>query len=178
MGRPGVRPDGGGAGRRARRAGRPAHGERFLLADEAGLGPFRLLLRHASPACARAAAYVLVVHRDHDAAAFADDFVPLLADPDHALRERAVQALTAAGPAALPGARRMRRTVPAGRRAALQVIAAVDWTALEPADVEAVRRLVRIKAPREVPAPVERESEPWFAVPSRAAAADHAAGGG
>ncbi|HTJ32047.1 MAG TPA: hypothetical protein VL738_02335 [Dactylosporangium sp.] len=137
---------------------------------------FAALLRHPSPAVRDAGAYVLLFHRGHDAAAFTDDFVPLLGDPDPGVRNLAVRALIAAGPAALPGARRMRRTVPAARRAALRVIAGVDWAALEPAEVDAVRRLVRIKAAREVPEPVHREFEPWFAVPSRAAAADDAVG--
>ncbi|WP_433042103.1 HEAT repeat domain-containing protein [Dactylosporangium sp. CS-033363] len=130
---------------------------------------FAALLRHPSPAVRDAGAYVLLHHGGHDVTAFADDFAPLLGDPDAGVRAKAVRALTEAGPAALPGARRMRRTVPAARRAALLVIAGVDWAALDRDDVDAVRRLVRIKAAREVPAPVSCELESWFAVPSRAA---------
>lgn len=121
-------------------------------------------LRHSSPGVRKQAAYALQV-LESDALPYAQALTGLLADPDPEVRQRAVWAFSAIGAGTVPVLRQARRMPGPGRRTALTALAETGgWDALEPRDQELVDRLIRIKIPREVPAPMHL-CGCWYAVP-------------
>ncbi|ONK13733.1 HEAT repeat domain-containing protein [Streptomyces sp. MP131-18] len=124
-------------------------------------------LAHPHPRVREAAAHALQ-QRGPAALPAARLLLPLLADPVAEVRAGAGWALADAGPGVLPLLREVRRArAPAGvRRTALELLAAVGGpAALDARDAAAVRRLIRIRAPGEVPEPMHL-CGPWFALPT------------
>lgn len=121
-------------------------------------------LRHPSPRVRLQAAYALQVMKS-DALPYAQALAELLADPDPEVRQRAVWAFAALGASAIPALRRARRAGGRGRGTALTALAETGgWDALETRDQALVERLIRVKIPGEVPAPMHLCGY-WFAVP-------------
>jgi len=85
------------------------------------------------------------------------DLLPLLADPDDEVRQRAVWAMAGLGEGVLPMLQQVRRSGPGYlRRGALQAIAEVAGEqAFSDVDRAAVERLIRIKLTREAAEPIE-----------------------
>lgn len=133
-------------------------------------------LRHPSPKVRGDAAYVLQL-RGKDARPYVPELLPLLADPEPDVRQRAIWALTEIGPGGVvPQLKRLRRKgkTPQLRRRALHALAEVAGPAkLDPTDLALLRRLIAVKLHGEVPAPMDL-TEPWFAIHSadRAAVLD------
>ncbi|MEU9479255.1 HEAT repeat domain-containing protein [Streptomyces sp. NPDC048191] len=96
-----------------------------------------------------------------------DALIPLLADPDPGVAQRAMWVLSMLGPGVVEPLRRVRRHGPGRLRAgALSVLAAVGGEeALSAADRAAVERLIRIKLPHDQARPLDTCFTSWFAVP-------------
>ncbi|MFI6038497.1 HEAT repeat domain-containing protein [Streptomyces sp. NPDC051315] len=126
------------------------------------------LLRHALPSV-RSHALSAFQSRGEEAACFADRLIPLLGDPEPEVRQRAVWAFKAIGGGVVPRLRRLRQepaTGPGIRSGALRALAAVAGpAALDSRDLEAWRRLTRIKQLTEVPHGMHLCGS-WYAVPS------------
>ncbi|GAA3450518.1 HEAT repeat domain-containing protein [Dactylosporangium matsuzakiense] len=124
---------------------------------------FVAALRHRSAAVRNSAAQAL---RELGAAPYIVDLLPLLGDPDPDVQATVRRAIFGAGPDAVPMLQRLRRTPGRHRPFALTALAEVGgWTALDPADQAAVRRLIRIKLPRERAEPMHL-CDGWYAFPT------------
>ncbi|WP_437033827.1 HEAT repeat domain-containing protein [Streptomyces sp. enrichment culture] len=125
------------------------------------------LLAHPHPKVREDALFAFRCRKEA-ALRFADRLLPSLGDPDRGVRQRAVWAFEAIGSAAVPVLRRVRRTPARGRRlraGALEALAAVGGpAALDSTDLDAVRRLTRIKQRTEVPEGMHLCGS-WYAVP-------------
>lgn len=99
---------------------------------------------------------------------FTDRLLPLLGDPAQEVRQRAVWAFEAVGAGAVPALRQVCRTPARGRRlraGALEALAAIGGpAALDAGDLNALRRLTRIKQSTEVPEGMHLCGS-WYAVP-------------
>ncbi|MEU4625519.1 HEAT repeat domain-containing protein [Actinoplanes sp. NPDC023801] len=123
---------------------------------------FATALGHPSAKVRDAALHALAMLGEA-AAGQVSEVVPLLSDPEKAVREQAVQTCRAMGAGAVPVLRRVRRSAAPQRRAALEALA---WLgALEGVDQRHVERLIRIKAPAETPKPMHLCGS-WYAVPT------------
>ncbi|HEY3501286.1 MAG TPA: HEAT repeat domain-containing protein [Actinocatenispora sp.] len=92
--------------------------------------------------------------------------LPLLADPNVYVRRAVSRVLHRIGPRTVRVLRELRRSPGPYRRHALTGLAeVVGWNGLDPADQALVRRLIRIRAPRETPEPFEPDGQ-WYAVPT------------
>lgn len=92
--------------------------------------------------------------------------LPLLTDPDDVVRRLARRALHRIRPRPLGPLRALRRSPGPYRRHALTGLAeVVGWSGLDADDQALVRRLIRIKTPRETPEPFEPDGQ-WYAVPT------------
>ncbi|GIE91409.1 HEAT repeat domain-containing protein [Actinoplanes regularis] len=124
-------------------------------------------LRHRSPAV-RAGAANALQQLKAKAEPFLPDLITLFEDPDHDVRQRAVWACGAVGPAAIPVLRAVRRGPGRRRREALTVLADIGGRdALDAADQHAVNRLIEVKALGETPAPMHLCGS-WYAIPAAA----------
>jgi hypothetical protein len=124
---------------------------------------FVAALRHPSATVRRSAARALY---RLGAAPYIVDLLPLLRDPDADVRSMTETAIFEAGADALPTLQGLRRTPGRHRPFALTALAEVGgWPTLDPADQAAVRRLIRIKLPRERPEPMHL-CDGWYAFPS------------
>ncbi|MEU7729633.1 HEAT repeat domain-containing protein [Streptomyces sp. NPDC040724] len=126
------------------------------------------LLSHAHPRV-RTNALCAFQSRGAGAVRFVDRLIPLLGDPEPEVRQRAVWTFTAIGAGAVPGLRRVRREPATGtgiRSGALEALAAIGGpAALDGGDLEAWRRLARIKRLSETPHGMHLCGS-WYAVPT------------
>ncbi|WP_404952696.1 HEAT repeat domain-containing protein [Streptomyces sp. 147326] len=131
-------------------------------------GVYEQLLSHAHPRVRGNALYAFQ-SRGAEAARFADRLIPLLGDPEPEVRQRAVRAFSAIGAGAVPGLRRVRQEPATGtgiRSGALEALADIGGpAALGGADLEAWRRLARIKRLGEAPHGMHLCGS-WYAVPT------------
>ncbi|MEV6591077.1 hypothetical protein [Streptomyces acidicola] len=137
---------------------------RLTVADMAVYVP---LLSHPHPDVREDALFAF--QRQGEAALeFADQLTLLLADVQRDVRQRAVGVFEAIGTGAVPALRRIRRQRAPGprlRAGALEALAAIDGpAALDPRDLEALRRLTRIKQSAEAPEAMHLCGW-WYAVP-------------
>ncbi|MER6619612.1 hypothetical protein [Streptomyces sp. NPDC000931] len=102
-----------------------------------------------------------------DIAPVIEALVPLVADPDPDVAQRALWVLPMLGDAVLEPLRRVRRDGPGALRAgALAALASAGGEeALSERDRAAVARLIRVKAIDDRPEPLEACSASWMAVP-------------
>jgi hypothetical protein len=90
--------------------------------------------------------------------------VRLVDDPDERVQGSVERAFAAFGPGVVPALQAIRRAPGPHRHRALTALAELGgWDALEEADRSLIRRLIRIKIPREVPEPMH-VCGAWFAV--------------
>jgi hypothetical protein len=104
--------------------------------------------------------------RTDESSAHLPALLVLLADPVGFVREEARRAISGIGPRVVPTLREMRRSPGRQRRYALAGLAeTVGWDGLDAADQAVVRRLIRIRTPREVPEPFDPTGQ-WYAIPT------------
>ncbi len=124
------------------------------------------LLADESPDVRHQAACVLARLSEDELLPHLPALLPLLADPQQFVREVVCRVLRRLGPRALHVLREVRRFPGLYRRYALTGLAElVGWNGLDAADQALVRRLIRIKAPRETPEPFEPDGQ-WYAIPT------------
>ncbi|MFE4608520.1 HEAT repeat domain-containing protein [Streptomyces niveus] len=118
--------------------------------------------------CACSVAFGREPNADVDYGLVIDALIPLLADPDPDVAQRAGWVLSMLGPGVVEPLHRLRREGPGNLRAqALTVLAAVGGEeALSAADRAAVERLIRIKGRDEPAQSLDTCSTSWIAVPT------------
>jgi hypothetical protein len=128
---------------------------------------FLPLLEHPHPHV-RVSALTAFQGRAQSALPFTDRLLPSLGDPVEEVRRRAVTACAALGAGAVAALRRIRRVPARGprlRAGALEALAAIGGpAALDSEDLDALRRLTRIKQHTEVPERMHLCGS-WYAVP-------------
>lgn len=84
------------------------------------------------------------------------------------IRRSAVESLVEFGPGVVEVLREVRRSRSPSRSMALAVIAELGWHNLDPVDLMALYRLIRIKQRTETPSPVSQEDfhASWYALPT------------
>ncbi|MFQ6229556.1 hypothetical protein [Nocardia sp. NPDC002869] len=94
--------------------------------------------------------------------------VTLLASSYEEIRGLAVKALVDFGPGMVAVMQEVRRSRCPSRRAALAVLAEFGWQNLDPADLAALHRLIRIKQRTETPRPLPQIdfASTWYALPT------------
>ncbi|MEU6645741.1 HEAT repeat domain-containing protein [Saccharomonospora sp. NPDC046836] len=122
-------------------------------------------LRSPDPDERHLAAFVLGYEGAEPLLPWARVLTTLLADPNSKVSLTVVSALAAFGRDVLSLLREVRRSSLPERRGALTALAEFGWDEIDPADRQALARLIAVKQTSEVPEPVVPVGE-WFAVPT------------